>query len=148
MSISRQNKAVLGWGIFILAVAGGLIALASFSSSQPGPLDEFAQCLSEKGATFYGAYWCPHCADQKKMFGRSVKKVPYVECSTPDGQGQLPVCAEKEIKGYPTWVFADGTRESRTMSLSELASKTSCVLPGDTATVESVLPVSTTSSAL
>ncbi len=146
MSVSRQNKVVMGWGIFILAVAGGLIALASFSSSQPGPLDGFAQCLSDKGATFYGAYWCPHCADQKKMFGRSVKKLPYVECSTPDGQGQLPVCAEKEIKGYPTWVFADGTRESRTMSLSELASRTSCVLSTDAETSELVTPISTTTS--
>lgn len=144
MSVSKQNKAVIGWLVFILAVAGGLIALASFSSSKPGELDSFAQCLGEKEATFYGAYWCPHCSDQKKMFGRSANKLPYVECSTADGQGQLPVCAEKDIKGYPTWVFADGTRESRTMSLVELATKTSCFLPGESDNSKVVTPTAST----
>lgn len=129
MSLSKQNKVVVGWVVFIFIIAGGLIALAAYSSSKPSPLDGFAQCLSEKGATFYGAFWCPHCADQKKMFGRSVKKLPYVECSTPDGQGQLPVCSEKDITGYPTWVFADGTRESKVLELSTLSERTSCELP-------------------
>ena len=29
----------------------------------------------------YGAYWCPHCQAQKKVFGESFQYVPYVECT-------------------------------------------------------------------
>lgn len=97
--------------------------------NQPlSPLDTFAQCLGEAGATFYGAYWCPHCQDQKKLFNNS-KKLPYVECSSPNGQTQLPVCIDKEIKSYPTWIFANGERFEGNQTLEELATKTNCTLP-------------------
>jgi hypothetical protein len=29
---------------------------------------QLAQHLAETGGVMYGAYWCPHCADQKAMF--------------------------------------------------------------------------------
>ena len=30
----------------------------------------------------YGAYWCPHCAHQKELFGAEAwSLIPYVECS-------------------------------------------------------------------
>lgn len=95
--------------------------------------DAFAQCLKDKGATFYGAFWCPHCKAQKKMFGSSASLLPYVECSTPDGSAQTKTCIDKKIEGYPTWELADGTRlpvESASgVSLETLSSKTSCPLP-------------------
>lgn len=111
--------------IVVLAVAG----LYIFSSRNPGKYDQFATCLKDKGALFYGAFWCPHCQDQKKMFGSSAKMLPYIECSLPDASGQTPVCKEKKIEGYPTWIFADGTQESGTLTLAQLAEKTSCALP-------------------
>lgn len=95
----------------------------------PGKYDTFAQCLGEQGATFYGAFWCPHCQEQKSLFGKSDGLLPYVECSTPDGQGQLPVCVDAGIQGYPTWEFSDGERVSGVVSLQALASKTGCELP-------------------
>lgn len=94
-----------------------------------GRLDGFAQCLNDRGAVFYGAYWCSHCENQKKLFGSSAKLLPYVECSTPNGQSQLQRCAEKNIEGYPTWEFANGSRESGELSLARLAEKTGCTLP-------------------
>ena len=97
----------------------------------PSKLDGFAQCLKDKGAVFYGAFWCPHCIDQKKMFGAAKRFLPYVECSTPNGNSQMPVCMEKNITGYPTWYFADGTQESGTLELARLAEKTGCVLPAE-----------------
>src|SRR3989344_4081507 len=72
---------------------------------ESGPLDDFTQCIKDKGALFYGAFWCPHCEDQKKLFGDAAQYLPYVECSTPDSKGQLAVCASQCIKVYPTWVF-------------------------------------------
>jgi len=109
-------------------VIGG-IALAVWVYISPGRYDAFAQCLTEKGAKFYGAFWCPHCQAQKKMFGRSAKYLPYVECSTPSGKGQLPICKEKRIEGYPLWEFADGERTSGEVSFADLSRKTDCPLP-------------------
>jgi hypothetical protein len=62
------------------------------------------------------------------MFGKSAKLLPYVECSTPDGKGQLPICAEKDIKGYPTWTFTDGSQLSGEQTIQTLAEKTACPL--------------------
>lgn len=96
--------------------------------ASPG-LISFAQCLKDEGATFYGAFWCPHCQAQKELFGNAAEELPYVECSTPDRQDQTQVCKDNEIKSYPTWVFADGSRQSGEMTLAALASKTGCELP-------------------
>lgn len=96
-----------------------------------GPdLTAFVDCLNtDQKAIFYGAFWCPHCQDQKRVFGNAAGDLPYVECSTPDGNGQTTVCQQKQIVSYPTWEFADGRRESRILTVSELAARTQCMLP-------------------
>lgn len=91
-------------------------------------MDAFAQCLGDKGAVFYGAFWCPHCQNQKKLFGKSQDLLPYVECSTPDGKEQLQSCKDQEITSYPTWRFADGSELRGEVSLEDLAAKTECQL--------------------
>ena len=111
-----------------VVIIGGVWFLIK-ANSGPSKYDDFAKCLKDKGAVFYGAFWCPHCQNQKKMFGSSEKFLPYVECSTPDGRSQLPVCNEKQITGYPTWKFADGSRESGEVPLETLSKKTDCPLP-------------------
>ena len=117
-------------GIVVLIIGVVVIVISAwvYQQNQPGELDDFARCLDEKGAIFYGAFWCPHCQDQKKAFGRSERLLPYVECSLPSGQGQTAVCQQAGIEGYPTWEFADGSRESGNLSLDFLASKTGCQL--------------------
>ncbi len=126
-----NNKKIKKYAIRIglLVIAAGLIVLAAQAISKPGKYDQFAQCLEQKGAKFYGAFWCPHCQAQKKMFGKSVKHLPYVECSTPNAKGTKQVCIDAGIEGYPTWIFADGTRQTGEVPLATLAEKTSCVLP-------------------
>lgn len=119
---------ILIGAVTLVIIVGGAMFLSA-KNNAPGELDDFAVCLKDNGVVFYGAYWCPHCQNQKKLFGNSAKLLPYVECSTPDGKGQLPVCQEKEIEGYPTWEFADGSRESGEVSLEKLAEKSSCALP-------------------
>ncbi len=90
-------------------------------------MDTFAKCLTAKGATFYGASWCGHCANQKKMFGDSFKNVNYIECATPDGQGQTDACKFAGITGYPTWDIS-GERMSGEIPLETLSEKTGCQL--------------------
>lgn len=58
----------------------------------------------------FGASWCPHCATQKKMFGKSVKNMPYFECAV--GDGQAKECSDRDIMSYPTWQFPDETIKS------------------------------------
>jgi hypothetical protein len=92
-------------------------------------LDTFAQCLAAKQVRMYGAYWCPHCAEQKEMFESSFRYVPYVECGLAGSRDQAPVCKDAGIKHFPTWQFADGERQEGTLSLELLGSKTGCGLP-------------------
>lgn len=120
--------------LLILLVFVGGVTWLTLTPGKPGKYDDFAQCLGEKGAKFYGAFWCPHCQNQKALFGRSAKLLPYTECSTPNGQGQLAVCKDLGINTYPTWYFASSTSElpdirTGEVSLEELSERTSCVLP-------------------
>lgn len=136
--MQKQQKTIFFAVLAVLVV--GLIVLAVFQSknsavtdAESHKYDTLAQCIKDSGATFYGAFWCPHCQAQKKLFGSSAKLLPYVECSTPDGQGSTQICKDKNVESYPTWELADGTRlpveNSAGVTLETLAAKTSCVLP-------------------
>jgi len=128
--INSQAKIFIGIIVILILGTIATILLRSPSGpSVPGKYDTFAQCLKDKGALFYGAFWCPHCQTQKKMFGSSVKLLPYVECSTADGSNQTKECTDKGLTSYPTWVFADGSRLTGEIPLEQLAEKTSCILP-------------------
>jgi protein-disulfide isomerase len=81
---------------------------------------QLANHLDETGATMYGAYWCPHCADQKDMFGSAIDQVPYVECAADGENAQPQLCQEKGIQGYPTWEI-NGELYPGTQSLEQLA---------------------------
>lgn len=129
MSKKTKSTLLILGGIAIVIV--GLLVWAGVASSGPGKLDAFAQCIKDQGTVFYGAFWCPHCQNEKALFGKSAQFLPYVECSNPDGQTQTEVCTQKNIQGYPTWEFRDGTRLSGEVSLSNLADKTGCKLPAE-----------------
>ena len=125
-SINKKNK---NWLVVLVLVIGAVVAAYFYFANQtPGEYDDFARCLGEKKAIFYGAFWCPHCQNQKALFGKSKGLLPYVECSTPDGGAQTPICQQAKIESYPTWQFADGSRESGELSLARLAEKTGCKL--------------------
>ena len=145
--------------IGLLVLAGVVFLIAS--PGKPGKLDSFATCIKNSGATFYGAFWCPHCQAQKARFGSSAHLLPYVECSMPDGQSQTQVCINKNITTYPTWEFpvnvpATATTTATTtivrvvgeQELTDLAQRTGCQLPTDTsapaATVSTTPDASTT----
>ena len=92
-------------------------------------LDSFAKCVATKQAKMYGAYWCPHCSEQKEMYESSFRYVPYVECGVPGSRDESPACKDAGIKHFPTWQFADGERREGTQPLQALGAKTGCDLP-------------------
>ena len=120
-------------GLLILGTVAAVLLQSKSAPVAPGKYDAFAQCLVNKGAKFYGAFWCPHCAAQEKDLQMTRQELAsinlYTECSTPDANGQTQICIDKGIKGYPTWIFADGSQLTGEIPLQQLATKTSCVLP-------------------
>jgi uncharacterized membrane protein len=83
-----------------------------------------AKHLNQVGAKFYGAFWCPHCQNQKQMFGKEAMEfVPYVECSPPDRRGRTAACEAAGIQSYPTWII-NGQTYNGVQSLEKLAQVT------------------------
>lgn len=128
-----DNLRQFSWGPWLAKSVGSalvvIVALhlhyAGYWGKTAGPEDPWIQGLAEHltrtDAKFYGASWCPHCSDQKELFGPSASRVPYVECS-PSGPKapQAPICKEKNIESYPTWII-NGNRYTGTQSLDALA---------------------------
>ena len=115
-----NKKSLISGVIFTLCIVGVVGAIVYFgtphSSYSKETLTNLAKALSEKGITMYGAEWCPHCQAQKALFGDAFKLVPYVEC--PQNE---KICIDKGIKGYPTWMTADGTKYEGEQTLDTLA---------------------------
>ena len=88
--------------------------------SSPAAVD-LADHLSAGGAVMYSAYWCPHCHDQKELFGKQASdQLQVVECA-PDGRdNQADLCKRKGLTGFPSWEIK-GQIDSGVKPLSELA---------------------------
>ena len=91
--------------------------------------DSFAKCLASKQAKMYGLYWCPHCADQKRLFGTSFEYVPYVECAIRGSKEMAPECKAAGAKLFPSWQFGAEPPKEGVQSLQELSQKSGCSLP-------------------
>ncbi len=113
----------------VLIVAAFAVVIYLGLRKRGSRLDAFAKCLAAKPAKMYGAYWCPHCADQKEMFESSFQYVPYVECGVPGSRDEAQVCKDAGIKHFPTWEFVGGERQEGTLALQALGTKTGCSLP-------------------
>ena len=127
-----QNN-ILGYAvglvILLVIVIGGLWFARQAENPNREEYTALAQCLKTNGTIFYGAFWCPACAQQKTMFGSAVKELPYIECSTPDRSGQTQICQEKGVRSYPDWEFQDGRRACGIVPLEVLAHLSGCTLP-------------------
>jgi hypothetical protein len=145
MSEERRKKkqlrdpqpAVIGGRISGKKIVGGILVLAALLLvgmivyRQQHRYDKFAQCLKQRNVLMYGAYWCPHCAEQKEKFGASFKYAPYVECGLPGNtRGEQQACTDAGIKHFPTWQFPPtGERFAGLLSLEDLSDRSGCPLP-------------------
>jgi len=140
-----KKGVLIFWGVIVAVI---LLAIGSsfLVSAKPGQYDSLAMCIKKQGIIFYGAFWCPHCQRTKGLFGSAAKYLPYVECSTPDGQGQTQVCIDHKIQSYPTWVRPDGAVLGVEHTLAEWAAFSGCTLDGQTTAFSAASSTVATSS--
>jgi thiol-disulfide isomerase/thioredoxin len=83
---------------------------------------QLAKYLAKKDVKIYGAYWCPHCYEQKQLFGKEAWAiVKQVECADDAQTNPQPkVCKKAGIKGFPTWKVK-GKLEPGVKKLAELS---------------------------
>jgi len=86
-----------------------------------------AKYLTQIGVTMFGTYWCPHCQNQKEIFGSEAWSfITYVECST-KGYGYdpkfLPPAVLKEVDGFPTWKIPAESNKKEIKTNSNTSSK-------------------------
>jgi uncharacterized membrane protein/glutaredoxin len=113
----------LGWAAAAdrpAADGGRGVPLAVTTTSTPATI-ALADHLSASGAVMYSAWWCPHCHDQKQLFGKeAAARLKVIECA-PDGRNsQKELCDAKKIEGFPTWEI-NGRLDSGVKPLQELA---------------------------
>src|SRR5580658_1144082 len=123
-SANSRNKLILG-GIVLLFV----VAYAAGWEYRNHRYDGFAKCLATKQAKMYGLYWCPHCIEQKEMFGDAFHYVPYVECAIKGSSEMAPACKAAGLKLFPSWQFGLEPPKEGVLSLEALSDKTGCGLP-------------------
>ncbi|MGJ0605754.1 vitamin K epoxide reductase family protein [Cylindrospermopsis raciborskii] len=84
-----------------------------------------AQHLVKIGAKEYVAYWCPHCHEQKLLFGKEAYQIINnnnitVECAADSPKGKPELCRAAKIQGFPSWII-NGKIYSGVQNLSDLA---------------------------
>lgn len=84
-----------------------------------------AKHLTAKGAKMYSSYWCPHCYEQKQLFGKQAwGEVTNIECAADAKKNPQPeVCNKAGIKGFPTWII-DGKLDPGVKKLAKLGQMT------------------------
>lgn len=122
----KLRKKIIFYLITFLLI-GSFIYIGIKKANEPGKYDDFAKCLTEKNIKFFGTYWCPGCAEQKRLFGKSIKHVDYVECDSRGSNPRSELCQKEGITGYPTWGI-NNTKFQGVTQLEELARKSGCVL--------------------
>ncbi|MEZ6112146.1 MAG: tandem-95 repeat protein [Pirellulaceae bacterium] len=88
----------------------------------------FAKALAAANVKFYGAFWCPHCRDQKALFEDGKNYLPYIEVSNPDRTlNQTGI--DNNISTFPTWEFPGGQRVTGTQTLETLSQLSGVAIP-------------------
>ena len=98
-----------------------------------GPAEvALARHLKNIGATMYAAWWCPHCHDQKQLFGaKATAALNLVECAEDGQNSQADLCRSKpQITGFPSWEI-NGEFYAGTQSLARLAELSGYTGPTD-----------------
>lgn len=115
---------------YLITATFAALAVFLTACSGSGQYDEFAQCLTDEGVIYYGAYWCPNCQKQGQLFGSSKDLLNYVECAEDGNDSQYERCLLEGVDSFPRWRFSDGSELVGLQSLESLSEKSNCLLPG------------------
>ena len=124
----KRKRTLLAAGAGVALLVAVFLGAALYIRAQPGPYDDLARCLSQRGYKLYGASWCSHCAEQKSIFGKSFEYLDYVECSGPDGRGVNQTCKDAGIEKLPTWEAPEGEKTTGVLEPAELSVSSACPL--------------------
>ena len=119
-STRPAGLAALGVSAAAVAIVVGVVVFAVAPPAGTPYQEALARHLAKSGAVFYGAYWCPHCQEQKERFGGAAAALPYVECDPKGERSQTERCRAAGVKVFPTWVLGAERREG-VQALDELA---------------------------
>jgi len=121
-----KTKKMLTYGGIVILLAAAFVGGRYYRNHK---YDSFAKCLATKQAKMYGLYWCPHCIEQKEMFGEAFHYVPYVECAIKGSSEMAAGCKIAGVKLFPSWQFGQEPPKEVVLSLEALSDKTGCSLP-------------------
>jgi len=90
------------------------------SSSGPAKI-ALARYLKQIGAKEYIAWWCPHCHEQKELFGKEAySEINHIECAEGGKNAHPDLCQAANVQSFPTWEIK-GKSYQGVQSLEELA---------------------------
>jgi uncharacterized membrane protein len=80
-----------------------------------------AKHLKSSGAKMFSAFWCPHCYEQKQLFGKEAfAEINSIECDPKGVNPQTQLCQDTKIQGFPSWQI-NGQLYPGTQTLERLA---------------------------
>lgn len=111
---------------FVIGALALIVVLFSYSfyarAQKPGEYDNFAKCLTEKGAIIYGNDFCQYTNKQMNYFGKSKKNLNYIKCID-----NKELCDQKGIKQTPTWEI-NGKMYEQVQTFEKLSQLSGCGL--------------------
>lgn len=85
---------------------------------------DLARHLTKSGVKEYVGWWCPHCHEQKLLFGKEAyKEIKRIECAEGAADSRPDLCQTAKIESFPTWEIK-GKLYPGVKSLNELADLT------------------------
>jgi len=123
--LSTASRVALAGVVILLVHGNNVLPQEEPTGPEDAKVRALAEHLADAGVRFYGASWCPHCQEQKRLFGASAKRLPYVECSLAGPNApQSSACTAAGVNTYPTWVIGGRRYVGQVMTLVELANAT------------------------
>ncbi len=122
--INEKPKKINFKKYFIFTAIVLIIILSTLSISnymkKPGQYDDFAKCLTEKGAVVYGNDYCSYTVKQLNFFGKSKEYLNYVKCVD-----NKALCDSKGVSITPTWGI-NGEMYEQVQNFERLSALSGC----------------------
>jgi hypothetical protein len=118
----RSNAAKRYFMVAVLILIIASISYVAYSNyKKPGEFDEFAKCLTKKGAVIYGNDYCQYTNKQLNWFGKSKRYLDYIKCID-----NTALCDKKGVKVTPTWEI-NNTIYPQIQTFKTLSELTGCI---------------------